>query len=213
MAVATVSANIQTFPTGLDNTMRRVIAYGTCSFIGASPSYVQGGIRINFTPLEKIPALNMLPQWSIFNSLSNSGYLYEIAPLGFQITNIALTTNVVTITATNNLAAGDVVTLSGITTATFLNGAKLTVITPTATTFTAAFTHANYTSAGDTGFVLPATYVSGLPFQGNLQIFQVGSGAGPHAELATGALPAAIVGSATVNADVIAFQAEFIRAL
>lgn len=215
MAVATVNANINNFPSGVDNSQRREKVYGTCAFIGASPSYVQGGIRINFNPLEPIKAQNMLPGWMEFNGLTNKGYVYEFAPLGAQITNVALTTNVVTITANNNLAAGDVVLISGVTTATFLNGQLLTVISAglSATVFEANFTHGNYVSAADTGFALPTTYASGLPFQGNMQIYQSAGSAAPLAELATGALPAAIVGSSTVNAEVIAYKAEFVRAL
>jgi hypothetical protein len=215
MAVATITATINSFPNGIDNTMRRIHAYGNCSIVGASPSYVQGGIRINYSPLEKLHAVTMVPQWSEFYSGQNTGFIYLSNPLGFQITNVALTTNVVTITAKNSLAAGDVVTLSGITTATFLNGQTLTVLAGglSATAFTANFTHANYGTAGDTGFVLPVTYASGQPFQGLLQIFTGAAAQAALTELATGALPAGVVGSATVNADIIQFQAEFIRAL
>jgi hypothetical protein len=218
MAVATIQANINTFPNGNDNTQRRQVVYGTCSIIGASPSYVQGGVRVNFNNLEFIKAQTMLPQWCEFDSLNNTGWQYEFAPLGAQITNIALTTNVVTITCKNNLAAGDIVLLSGITTATFLNGQTLTVLAGSlsATQFTANFTHANYGSAGDTGYVLPTLYASGLPYQGNLMIFESAATVtppNPLAELATGALPTSITGNSTTNADVIGFKAEFIRAL
>jgi hypothetical protein len=218
MAVATVTATIKPYPAGVDNSMRRVKVYGTCSFVGASPSYVQGGLRINFTPLERIPAVNMLPDWCEFDSINNSGWLYEFAPLGGQITNVALTTNVVTITVKNNLAAGDIVQISGVTTATFLNGQTLTVLAGSlsATSFTANFTHANYGTAGDTGYVLPVVYASGLPYQGNVQILESAGTVtppNPLAELATAALPATIVGSATANADVIGFKAEFLRAV
>lgn len=215
MAVATIQANFNNFPNGHDNTQRRVHTYGTCAIVGASPSYVQGGIRVNFSLLETIKSVNMLPQIAFFTTLNGSGYNYIWNPLGAQITNVALTTNVVTITAKNNLAAGDVVLVSGVTTATFLNGQSLTVLAGglSATSFTANFTHANYTSAADTGYCLPTLYASGLPFQGNLQIFQGPGSANPLAELATAALPTGIVGSSTVNADVIAFEAEFIRAM
>lgn len=218
MAVATIQANINNYPNGVDNTQRRMIVYGTCSIIGSSPSYVQGGVRVNFSGLEKIKAVTMLPQWMEFDSLINTGWLYEFAPLGGQITNVALTTNVVTITVKNNLAAGDIVKVSGVTTATFLNGQTLTVLAGSlsATQFTANFTHGNYGSAGDTGYVLPSVYASGLPFQGNMQIFESAGTVtppNPLAELATGALPTSIIGNSTTNADVIGFKAEFIRSL
>jgi hypothetical protein len=67
------------------------------------------------------------------------------------ITNVSLTSNVVTITAANSFLVGGKVTLSGLTSATFLNGKTLTVASASATSFTAIFTHANYTSHSDTG--------------------------------------------------------------
>jgi hypothetical protein len=74
------------------------------------------------------------------------------------ISNIALTSNVVTITtsATHTFASGSLVAISGVGTATFLNGQTLTITGTTGTTFTAAFTHADYPSAADTGTVTDA---------------------------------------------------------
>jgi hypothetical protein len=215
MAVATLQANIANFPSGMDSAQRRFRVFGTCSIVGSSPSYVPGGIRLSFSPLELIKSVTMLPQWVDFDSLNNSGFLYEHAPLGFQIKTIALTSNVVTITANNALAAGDIVQLSGITTATFLNGAVLTVLAGSlsATVFTANFTHANYGSANDTGYVLPLTYASGTPYQGLVQIFTGAAAQAPLTELTVGALPTGVVGSATINPDVIGFRAEFLKAL
>ena len=65
------------------------------------------------------------------------------------ITNVALTSNVATITATNNYTTGDVVTIYGLTT-TALNG-TWTLTGATGSTFTFAFTHANIGSTGDSG--------------------------------------------------------------
>lgn len=207
MAVATATLTNNTYPKGNDNTQRRQINTGTAA-IGATPlTYTAGGIRINFANLEAIKASQpyLLPTWLQFLSLAGSGYIYTFNPLGPAITNIALTTNVVTITAKNNLAVGDIVIPNGITTATFLNGAPLTVASASATSFTANFTHGNYGSAADTGFALPTSYASGLPFQGNLQIFTGAAAQSPLTELANGATPAAVA------ADVIAFKAEFVR--
>src|SRR6185312_11886958 len=67
------------------------------------------------------------------------------------ITNVALTSNVVTITAANSFIVGGKVSLAGLTSATFLNGQTLTVASASATQFTANFTHANYVSHSDTG--------------------------------------------------------------
>lgn len=78
------------------------------------------------------------------------------------ITNIALTSNVVTVTCTNNFTVGQNIYLNGITTATFLNNQSVVVASvagsaPSRTAFTAAFVHANYGSAADTG---SATYTN-----------------------------------------------------
>lgn len=67
------------------------------------------------------------------------------------ITNVSLTSNVVTITANNAFLVGGKVKLAGLTTSTFLNGQTLTVASATATQFTANFTHANVSSHSDTG--------------------------------------------------------------
>lgn len=233
MAVATVTFTPNPHPFGNDNTQTRQRRFGGgvatqagpnspplvkngATFIGTSPSYVQGGIRINFATLEglKVGPPYLLPQFCYIFSLSGSGYLYQYNPLGAHITNLALTSNVVTITAKNNLAAGDVVVLSGLTVNTGLNGVSVTVLAGSlsATTFTANLTHANISSAFETGYCTPTSYASGAPFQGNLQIFQSAGSAAPLAELATGALPAAIVGSGSADVDVIGWEAEFIRA-
>src|SRR6185312_14405541 len=174
MAVATVTATEFNYPSGNDNTQHRQRKFGTLSFVGTSPSYVKGGLRVNFSKLEAIKAQSMLPVRMICLSRAGSGYTYLWNPLGPQITNLALTSNVITITANNNLASGDVVTLSGLQTTPALNGAKLTVISSglSATQFEANFTANNISSAAETGYALPITYASGLPFQGNLQIFQ-----------------------------------------
>jgi len=236
MAVATVTLTSNGYPNGNDNTQRRQRQFGGgvgvqagpnslplvvngATFVGSSPSYVLGGIRINFASLEalKMGPPFLLPQWCRVYSLSGSGYIYSYNPLGPQITNLALTSNVITITAKNNLAAGDVVVLSGLTVNTALNGISLTVLAGSlsATTFTANFTAGNISSAFESGYCTPTLYASGKPFQGNLQIFQSGAenaSALPLAELATAALPAGIVGSASVNADVLGWAAEFVRA-
>jgi hypothetical protein len=67
------------------------------------------------------------------------------------ITNVAITTNVLTVLCTNTFEAGEIVNLSGLTTATFLNNQTVTVATATGSQFTASYTHANYSSAADTG--------------------------------------------------------------
>lgn len=82
-------------------------------------------------------------------------------PTDVSITNVAVAANVVTLTATNTLTAGQSIFMHGLATATFLNGVTLTITSRTGTTIVAAgtasgqangqWTHANYTSAADTG--------------------------------------------------------------
>lgn len=68
---------------------------------------------------------------------------------GASITSITLTTNVVTVTCVNTFAPGQVVVIQGLTNATFLNSALLTISTASGTQFTAAFTHSNYGPTGE----------------------------------------------------------------
>jgi hypothetical protein len=76
--------------------------------------------------------------------------------LSAAVTNIAITSNVLTVTftagATFNVA--DNVSFSGLTSATFLNGLGVTVLTATSTTITANFTYTGgYASHSDTGLI------------------------------------------------------------
>ncbi len=75
------------------------------------------------------------------------------------ITNVSLTSNVVTITCNNSFLGGVGLTaaLSGLTTSTFLNGQTLTITTASATQFTASFTHADVGSHADTGIAQGAS--------------------------------------------------------
>lgn len=205
MAVATLQYNISGYPNGVDNTQFRQNIYGSVAIIGGSPSYVQGGLRANFSPLETIKCSDLLPKWMDSVSRTGSGYVYVFSREGPQITNLALTSNVLTITAKNNLAANDIVKLTGLTTNPTLNGIPLTVNSSglSATSFTANLTHVNISTAAETGFATPQSYASGSPFQGNIIILQSAGSAAPLAELATAGLPAG------VTADLIRFRAEF----
>lgn len=67
-----------------------------------------------------------------------------------NVTATAVTSNVVTVTCANNFKPGQVATISNLGVSTFLNGQTLTVVTASATQFTAAFTHANYSTVAET---------------------------------------------------------------
>jgi hypothetical protein len=115
---------------------------------------------------------NPLPSWFVGTvlppltavSVQADGTVSPIDTLVPAITNIAITTNVVTVTTSgHHFKAGDLVVFSGVNTASFLNGMTVTVLAGglTGTVFTANFTHANYPSAVDTGSVLYALDSSG----------------------------------------------------
>jgi hypothetical protein len=99
----------------------------------------------------------------------------------FVISNVALTSNVVTILATNTLVAGQVVTISGLPTATFLNGQVVTVIATglSGSQFEFNFTHANYSTNPEAGV---ATATNSLI----LQVYEVPAALLPIADTLAG---------------------------
>jgi uncharacterized phage protein gp47/JayE len=68
-----------------------------------------------------------------------------------QITKIALSNNLLTVTANNTFTTGSVLAISNLLNALFLNGEEVTVINATPTQFTAAFTGQNYPATPDNG--------------------------------------------------------------
>lgn len=67
------------------------------------------------------------------------------------ITNVQLATNTLTIVANNSFSPGDLVYLTGLSNATFLNGLVVIIVTANGTSFTAALNHVDYVGAADTG--------------------------------------------------------------
>jgi hypothetical protein len=67
------------------------------------------------------------------------------------ITNIALTSNVLTVTCANHFFVGQNIFLNGLTTNTVLNNVNVVILTCSGSQFTAAFTNANIVSGSDTG--------------------------------------------------------------
>lgn len=82
-----------------------------------------------------------------------------------NITNISLTTNVVTVTCVNNFKPGQSVAITSLVSATFLNLQTLTVVSSSGSQFTAAFTHANYASHADTGIATMTLSIPTTPYQ------------------------------------------------
>jgi hypothetical protein len=67
------------------------------------------------------------------------------------ITNVALTSNVLTVSCTNTFFVGQNIFLNGLTTNTFLNNKNVVILTCSGSQFTAAYTHGNVVSGSDTG--------------------------------------------------------------
>lgn len=113
--------------------------------------------------------------------VSGQGMIVTGSGTAFVISNVALTSNVVTILATNTLVAGQVVTISGLPTATFLNGAVVTVISTglSGSQFEFNFTHANYSTNPEAGV---ATVTNTL----TLQVYEVPAALLPIADTLAG---------------------------
>jgi hypothetical protein len=80
-------------------------------------------------------------------------------PFNFaSITSTQVTSNVLTVTATNTFTVGQQVEFFSMTGVTALNGVLLTIATATGSQFTANFTHANYGATAETGYCLSAIY-------------------------------------------------------
>ena len=76
-------------------------------------------------------------------------------------------------TGTNILRrTGTYLTLGGLTTATFLNGADVQVLAKTATGFVATYSHANYSSAADTGTAKLIGAPGIIPYFANVTAYQ-----------------------------------------
>lgn len=107
----------------------------------------------NFIPGNVFQASELM--MGTFLNLQNFTVISAVPSESLPLTEVAVSADVLTITANNNLTSGQKVTFTGVGSATFLNGVTVTVL-PTglsATQFEANLTHANYGPTGDTGNV------------------------------------------------------------
>lgn len=119
---------------------------------GGGEVYIPSGTYSVASPIFLPSNITLRGAGSKKTILNTSGTVgFDIFTNVAQITNIALTSNVVTVTCANAFAAGDSVKFGLVATNTFLNGQTVTVSTASATQFTAAFTHANVVSVADSG--------------------------------------------------------------
>lgn len=77
----------------------------------------------------------------------------QCANVTAAIANVTISGNILTIGTVNRYVPGLSVSFTGLTTATFLNGQTVQILSATGSNFTAFFQHANYALAGDTGTV------------------------------------------------------------
>lgn len=187
MANAVARLIVNPYPYGSDDNSRRQIYNGVVQI--ESGNYPAGGIPLLWQNMVGAPKGGPVLLDSPFYNpvvaafLGHCGlydYSYQgaeacIGGLGATATpfvavpaycsNVALTTNVCTITANNNFVAGQQVTLNGFTGATFLNGQTVTVIATglTAAVFEFNFTNANYSSTADVGMALPYPQSQAIP--------------------------------------------------
>lgn len=196
MALSTVTLTAYSVGSSID---QKTIEYIFKGVVGAG-NYQLGGVPLNFAGLVQAPGASSFSYpievriQSQANPPTTSTYKYN--PLGqtvANITNLALTSNVVTITAHNTFAIGAQVTLAGLTTSTFLNGLTVTVISTglSGTAFEFNFTHANVSSGAETG---TATVTGQQPNQ-NSGTFQIYAGT---TEQAAGATPASATGDTLI---------------
>jgi hypothetical protein len=108
-------------------------------------------IKATWTTLYADTLLNQDNTWTGTQQF-NDGIVTQ-GEAATNISNVALTSNVVTITSTaHGLAVGQAVTVAAVTN-TAVNGTFVIASVPTANTFTYALVHANIASGADTGTV------------------------------------------------------------
>lgn len=158
---------------------------------GAVQSYMQSvGNSLYFgNGVDKKKWLNTLLSWSANTSyalipydlntfiVDTNGNIQQLINTIFTVTNVSITSNVLTITSSNTLTdtiqIGDKIVFAGLTGATFLNNLNpttypITVLTVGTNSFTADFTHANY-SGTESGTDQATVLIGGTPVSGATQ--------------------------------------------
>lgn len=141
MAGNTFSVSNLSTGTYLNNVPLVVLSAGlsTTQFEAA---FVHGNVLSTADNGIAIPLIARLSQTGTASLLCNSTA---------TITAVAVSANLVTITAANNFSPGLWVTLSGLTTAIFLNGQQVQVVNATSTQFQVYFVTPDSATASDTG--------------------------------------------------------------
>jgi hypothetical protein len=137
-----------------------VVAYNSSSYIGLTLN------NIGNTPSTSPTNWALLAQAGLVAVRQTEVFTMPSAP----ITNVSLTSNVVTLNCVNSFTSqgegtgpgqSNTLYVSGLGTATFLNGQVLTIVTISGTVITANFTHADYISAADSGTLTLSISING----------------------------------------------------
>ena len=155
----------------------------TASIPGGIPAstFIDSGMSVpvdnsgNVGNVLSVRSVNLSTLYSF--SLPGQGGDYTIAASGpygsysllpqaraVAISRISILGSVLTVTCPNDFGVGAPVVLSGLTTATFLNGQTVVAATSTGTAFTATYSHADYPAAADTGTATGSALVDGTSY-------------------------------------------------
>lgn len=218
MTLSTLTQTVFSDPYGIDQTARRWSISGKFVFSASPGTYASGGLLPN---LGLVTASVLAPLQDSTNQ--NVELATYTQPATAKITNISVTSDVVTVYTSTPPAVGQFVTFNGLTTLPALNGLTLQVQSVSAgVSFTVDFTTANLSETAETGqavtvigpdsMEIHSIAGSGYIYQYNkakatVQIFVTGTASGdPLNELAAGSTPAGVSG------DVVHFVATWARA-
>jgi hypothetical protein len=157
------------------------LAFGSpdaITFTGNNNFTVGQGVTIS--GLTGLPVLigQTLPVLTATGTGFVSSFTHAAYGLPNTVASVNITSNILTITTGTNhtFLPGTQVSLSGLTTATFLNGQTVSIVsTPAANKFTASFTHIDYPTAADTGTIVDADTGSGFAFTNTSLVSVIGT--------------------------------------
>jgi len=136
-------------------------------FKAGSTVFLSGMMDNKFNSTFSTDPVAMTSTWSggfTISTVPDNKHFTFAAPSGSSatITNIAISNNLLTVTAANSYAAGQCVSFSSVGTNTFLNGQQMVISTASSTQFSGTFQHADVNAGADTGTATLATGAPGI---------------------------------------------------
>ncbi len=177
-----ISSNVATFTAANSFSVGQSVTlngFPTSTFLNGQTVVVLAGslsssvFTANFTNADTM-ASEVGQGYPVIAILAGQGSLNPECNSTATVTAVSLTSDIVTITCSNNFVPGLSIAMAGLTNATFLNGQTLfvnstnAVGTGLATQFTAVFQHADYGTASDTG---TATFLA-------VEVYRIDDGGG-----------------------------------